>query len=400
MTTDRIGSPYRGVYGDEHEQFRDTVRTFVETRVRPCHEQWERAGVVDRALYTDAGAQGLIGFEVPETYGGAGVRDFRFNAVIQEEFGYAGFTSASSCLSLHNDVVLPYFLAGDAEQRARWLPGIGAGELVTAIAMTEPGAGSDLAGIRTRARRDGDHYVLDGAKTFVTSGQNADLVIVVARTGEHPHRGLTLLVVERGMPGFERGRNLDKIGQHGQDTSELSFTEVRVPVANRLGEENQAFGWLMRNLPQERLTIAVNATASAAGALERTLDYVVARRAFGQPIGTFQNSKFLLAELATEVDIARTFVSDCLAAHVADRLTPQRAAKAKWWTTELLTKVVDRCLQLHGGYGYMTEYPIARSYVDARVQTIYGGTTEIMKEIIGRDLLDEGRHRSRGSATP
>jgi alkylation response protein AidB-like acyl-CoA dehydrogenase len=383
---DRIGGPHLTVYDGEHEQFRDTVAKFVETSVRPFDERWERAGIVDRSLYTDAGAQGLIGFEVPEAYGGAGVRDFRFNAVIQEEFGYAGLTAPASCLSLHNDVVLPYFLGADPEQRARWLPGIGTGATVTAIAMTEPGTGSDLAGIATRASRDGDHYVLNGSKTFITSGQNADLVIVVARTDPHPHRGLTLLVVERGMAGFERGRNLEKIGQHAQDTSELSFTDVRVPVANRLGEENSGFSWLMRNLPQERLTIAVNATASALGALDRTLDYVTQRTAFGRTVGSFQNSKFSLAELATEVDIARTFVADCLAAHVAGQLSPARAAKAKWWTTELLTKVVDRCLQLHGGYGYMTEYPIARSYVDARVQTIYGGTTEIMKEIIGRDL--------------
>jgi long-chain-acyl-CoA dehydrogenase len=228
--------------------------------------------------------------------------------------------------------------------------------------------------------------VLDGAKTFITSGQNADLVIVVTRTDPHPHRGLTLLVVERGMDGFERGRNLDKIGQHGQDTSELSFTGVRVPMTNRLGEEGGGFGWLMRNLPQERLTIAVGAVASALGALEVTLEYVKERKAFGQAVGTFQNSRFVLAELATEVDIARTFVDDCLAAHIDGKLTAARAAKAKWWTTELLNKVVTRCLQLHGGYGYMMEYPIARFFVDARVQTIYGGTTEIMKEIVGRDL--------------
>jgi long-chain-acyl-CoA dehydrogenase len=387
---DPVGGSYRSVYTEEHEQFRDTVKTFIDASVRPNDEAWESAGIVDRSFYTDAGKQGLIGFEVPEEYGGSGVEDFRFNAVIQEEFGRAGFTSTSSCLSLHSDVILPYFLAASPEQRQRWLPGIATGETVTAIAMTEPGTGSDLAGIRTKATRctdsQGDYYVLNGAKTFITSGQNADLVIVVSRTDPHPHRGLTLLVVERGMAGFERGRNLDKIGQHGQDTSELSFTDVRVPVANRLGDEGCGFGWLMRNLPQERLTIAVNATASALGALERTLTYVTERKAFGQSIGSFQNSRFVLAELATEVDIARTFVADCLAAHIAGQLTPARAAKAKWWTTELLTKVVDRCLQLHGGYGYMTEYPIARSYVDARVQTIYGGTTEIMKEIVGRDL--------------
>jgi long-chain-acyl-CoA dehydrogenase len=381
-----LDAPFGTVYEPEHEQFRGTVRSFIDASVRPHDAAWEAAGIVDRSFYAQAGKQGLIGFEVPEEYGGSGVVDFRFNAVIQEEFGRAGFTSSSSCLSLHSDVILPYFLAASDEQKARWLPGIASGETITAIAMTEPGTGSDLAGIRTKAVLDGDDYVLDGAKTFITSGQNADLVIVVTRTDPHPHRGLTLLVVERGMPGFARGRNLDKIGQHGQDTSELSFTGVRVPVANRLGEEGGGFGWLMRNLPQERLTIAVNATASALGALERTLDYVTERKAFGQAVGTFQNSRFVLAELATEVDIARTFVTDCLAAHLAGELTAARAAKAKWWTTELLTKVVDRCLQLHGGYGYMTEYPIARSYVDARVQTIYGGTTEIMKEIIGRDL--------------
>ncbi len=379
-------APYRCVYAEEHEQFRATVRTFLQTSVAPHFDDWERAGIVDRSFYTQAGKQGLIGFEVPEEYGGAGVADFRFNAVIAEEFGRAGYTSASSCLSLHSDVILPYFLSGNDEQKQRWLPGIASGETVTAIAMTEPGTGSDLAGIRTRAVRDGDDYVIDGAKTFITSGQNADLVIVVTRTDPHPHRGLTLLVVERGMDGFERGRNLDKIGQHGQDTSELSFTGVRVPVANRLGEEGGGFGGLMHNLPQERLSIAVAAVASALGALETTLDYVTERKAFGQSIGTFQNSRFVLAELATEVDVARTFIDDCLAAHIDGKLTAARAAKAKWWTTELLNKVVAKCLQLHGGYGYMTEYPIARFFVDARVQTIYGGTTEIMKEIIGRDL--------------
>jgi long-chain-acyl-CoA dehydrogenase len=381
-----VGGPFRTVYDEEHEQFRDTVRTFIDACVRPNDAAWEAAGIVDRSFYVQAGKQGLIGFEVPEEFGGSGVEDFRFNAVIGEEFGRAGFTSTASCLSLHSDVILPYFLAASPEQRTRWLPGIASGETVTAIAMTEPGTGSDLAGIRTRATREGDEYVLDGAKTFITSGQNADLVIVVARTDPHPHRGLTLLVVERGMPGFERGRNLDKIGQHGQDTSELSFTDVRVPVANRLGEEGGGFGLLMRNLPQERLTIAVGAVASALGALEVTLSYVGERKAFGQSIGGFQNSRFVLAELATEVDIARTFVADCLAAHTSGELTAARAAKAKWWTTELLNKVVARCLQLHGGYGYMLEYPIARFFVDARVQTIYGGTTEIMKEIVGRDL--------------
>lgn len=382
----KLGEPFIEVFEPEHQQFRQTVRSFAEQSIRPNFDRWEAAGIVDRSLFTDAARQGIIGFEVPEQFGGAGVSDFRFNAVMLTEIAAMGFASALNGLSLHNDVVLPYLLQASPEQQERWLPGAAAGELIPAIAMTEPGTGSDLAGITTRARRDGDDYIVNGAKTFISSGQNADLVIVVCRTDPHPHRGLTLLAVERGMPGFERGRNLDKIGQHGADTSELSFTDVRVPSANRMGEEGSGFTWLMRNLPQERLVIAVWAVAAAGAALEQTLTYVQERTAFGRPIGTFQNSRFLLAELATEVDIARTFVADCLLAHVAGRLTAVRAAKAKWWTTELLVRTVDRCLQLHGGYGYMTEYPIARAFLDARVQTLYGGTTEIMKEIIGRDL--------------
>ena len=382
-----VRGPFRPLFEAEHEQFRETVRSFIRAEVEPNDAAWEASGLIDRDFYVQAGKHGLIGWEAPTAYGGSEVEDFRFNVVVQEELNYRGFTSEASCLSLHNDLLIRYVLTfGTDEQKARWLPGIVSGELILAIAMTEPGTGSDLAGIRTRAVRDGDHYVLDGAKTFITSGQNADLVIVVSRTDPHPHRGLTLLVVERGMPGFERGRNLDKLGQHGQDTSELSFTGVRVPVANRLGDENAGFGYLMHQLPRERLAVAVMAVASARGALDTTLDYVRGREAFGQPIGTFQNSRFVLAELATEVDIAQTFLYDCVAAYLAGSLDAARAAELKWWTTELLVRLTRTCLQLHGGYGYMTEYPIARFFRDATVATIYGGTTEIMKEIVGKSL--------------
>jgi long-chain-acyl-CoA dehydrogenase len=291
-------------------------------------------------------------------------------------------------ITLHNDICLPYFERYcSEEQRVRWLAGIASGELITAIAMTEPGTGSDLAGISTRARRDGEEYVLDGAKTFITNGINADLVIVAAKTDpSERHRGISLLVVERGTEGFERGRNLEKIGQHSQDTAELSFSDARVPAANLLGKEGEGFHYLVWNLPQERLSIAVSAVAAAEAALRSTLDYVRERKAFGQPIGTFQSSRFTLAELRTEVDIARAYVDRCVQELNAGELTAEDAAMAKWWCTELQGRVVDRCLQLHGGYGYMLEYPIARAYADARATRIYGGSNEIMKEIVGRSL--------------
>jgi long-chain-acyl-CoA dehydrogenase len=377
----------RTVYDADHELFRQTVRSFIKTEVAPYDEEWEQAGIVDRSLFTKAGEAGLLMFATPETHGGSGIDDWRFSALVDEEFGRSGYASAGLAIALQNDVVGPYILdLTDDEQKGRWLPGMTSGELVGAIAMTEPGAGSDLSGIATRAERDGDHYVLNGSKTFISNGQNADLVVVAARTSDVRHRGLTLLVVERDTPGFERGRNLDKLGLHGQDTSELHFTDMRVPVANRLGEEGEGFFQLVRNLPQERLSLAVTAVAAAEGVLARTMEYVTERRAFGTPVGSFQHSKFLLAELHTEVDIARVFVDHCVALHAGKALTPVLAAKAKWWCTELQMKVADRCLQLHGGYGYMREYPVSRAFADARVQTIYGGTTEIMKEIIGRDL--------------
>ena len=326
--------------------------------------------------------------DAPEEFGGGGVPDFRFNAVIMEEIMGVGGAAAGLGLTLHNDVCLPYFLEYcSEEQKARWLPGIASGELITAIAMTEPGAGSDLAGIATTARRDGDVYVVNGAKTFITNGINADLVVTAVKTDPTArHSGISLLVVERGMPGFARGRNLDKLGQHAQDTAELFFDDVRVPESNLIGELNQGFIHLMDGLPQERLSIAVVAVAASRKVFDITLAYCKERKAFGQPIGSFQNTRFVLAELATEVDIAQRFVDDCVREFNAGQLTAVDAAKAKWWCTELQGRAVDRCLQLHGGYGYMNEYPIARAFADARITRIYGGATEIMKEVIGRDL--------------
>jgi alkylation response protein AidB-like acyl-CoA dehydrogenase len=379
----------RTLYDDDHEAFRASVRTFVEKEIVPHAEAWGVAGIVPRELFTAAGRQGFLGMEVPESYGGGGVRDFRFNAVLGEELLRAADAGAGLGLSLHNDICLPYFLTYcTEEQKRRWLPGIVSGELITAIGMTEPGIGSDLASMATTAIRDGDSYVVNGAKTFITNGINADLVVTAVKTDPtQKHTGISLLVLERGMAGFTRGRNLDKLGQHAQDTAELFFTDVRVPVTNLLGpEEGQGFRQLVANLPQERLSIAVAAVAAARAALDWTLAYVRERRAFGQQVGSFQNSRFVLAEIATEVDVAQHYVDDCVRALNADELTAVDAAKAKWWTTELQGRVMDRCLQLHGGYGYMNEYPIARAFADARVTRIYGGTTEIMKEVVGRDL--------------
>ncbi|MGI8799718.1 MAG: acyl-CoA dehydrogenase family protein [Pseudonocardia sp.] len=379
----------RTLFDTEHNEFRESVRRFVQREVVPHAAEWEEAGLVPRDLFVTAGKAGFLGMAVPERFGGGGVDDFRFNMVLAEEIEYGGVGAAGLGMTLHDDICLPYFLSYcDEEQQQRWLPGIASGELITAIGMTEPGIGSDLGSLSTTAIRDGDHYVVNGAKTFITNGINADLVVTAVKTDpSERHRGISLLIIERGMPGFERGRNLSKLGQHAQDTAELSFADVRVPVTNLLGgEEGVGFRQLVANLPQERLSIAVASVAAARTALEQTLDYVKGRKAFGQPVGSFQNSRFVLAEIATEVDIAQTFVDACVQARNAGELSAEDAAKAKWWCSELQGRVVDRCLQLHGGYGYMTEYPIARAFVDARVTRIYGGTTEIMKEIIGRDL--------------
>jgi alkylation response protein AidB-like acyl-CoA dehydrogenase len=378
----------RTILDDEHEMFRESFRTFIDREIAPHYERWEEAGIVDRSLFAAAGAAGFLAMAAPEQYGGGGVDDFRYNLVIGEELAYSGFASPGVGITLHNDVCLPYYLSMTTDdQKARWLPGICTGELITAIAMTEPGIGSDLASMSTSAIRDGDHYIVNGAKTFITNGINADLVIVACKTDpSERHKGMSLLVIERGTEGFERGRNLNKVGLHSQDTAELFFTDCRVPVANLLGTEGMGFMHLVENLAQERLSIAVGAVAASRQALRWTLEYTHERSAFGQPIAAFQNSRFALAEMATEIEIAEVFLDRCVMALCAEELTVEEAAMAKWWCTELQKRVVDQCVQLHGGYGYMLEYPIARAYCDVRIQTIYGGTTEIMKEIIGRSL--------------
>jgi long-chain-acyl-CoA dehydrogenase len=378
----------RTLFDEDHELFRDSVRRFIAADLLPHNDDWERAGVVDRSMFTGAGKHGFLGMAAPVEHGGGGVADFRYNLVIAEEVQRAGINAAGLGWTLHNDICLPYFLAlADEDQQARWLPGICSGELVTAIAMTEPAIGSDLASMTTTAVLDGDAYVVNGSKTFITNGINANLVITAVKTDPtERHRGMSLLVLERGMPGFERGRNLDKLGMHAQDTAELFFSDVRVPVANRLGEEGQGFRYLVTNLPQERLSIGATGVAAARAAFDQTLAYVKERTAFGQPVGSFQNSRFRMAEMATEIEIAQSFVDRCVLALNAGELTAEEAAMAKWWCTELQGRVADACVQLHGGYGYMAEYPVARAYADARITRIYGGTTEIMKEIIGRSL--------------
>jgi alkylation response protein AidB-like acyl-CoA dehydrogenase len=374
---------------DDHELFRDSVRTFVQREMVPFHEEWNRDGIMPREVFAKAGAAGFLAMAVPESYGGGGVADFRYNQVFGEVIQGEGVGPAGLGMVLHSDICLPYLLSlGTDEQKARWLPGVSSGELITAIAMTEPGIGSDLASMSTSAIRDGDHYVVNGAKTFITNGINADLVITAVKTDpSQQHAGMSLLVIERGMEGFSRGRNLEKVGMHAQDTAELFFTDVQVPAENLLGVEGKGFVHLVENLPQERLSIAVAGVAAAEAALGWTLEYVEQRQAFGQPVASFQNTRFALAEMRTEIDIGQVFVDRCVEALNEGVLSAEEAAEAKWWCTELQKRTVDRCVQLHGGYGYMLEYPIARAYVDARVTTIYGGTTEVMKEIIGRSMV-------------
>ncbi|WP_028932899.1 acyl-CoA dehydrogenase family protein [Pseudonocardia spinosispora] len=377
----------RNIFDDDHKAFRELARTFIEREIEPHHEQWEEDGQVSREVWLAAGKAGLLGTDVPEEFGGGGVEDYRYNAIITEELVRAGASGLG--FPLQNDVVAPYLLRlANDEQKRRWLPGFCSGETITAIAMTEPGTGSDLQGIQTTAVRDGDDFILNGAKTFITNGIMSDLVIVVAKTDpDAGSKGFSLLVVERDMPGFERGRRLKKVGLKAQDTAELFFTDVRVPAANVLGELGSGFIYLMQNLPQERLSIAVGSAAGVEQALAVTAQYTKDRHAFGKPIGAFQNTRFELAEIATEAQIARVFVDRCLTEHVAGNLSVTDAAMAKWWTSDLLKRTVDRCVQLHGGYGYMLEYPIAKAFLDARVQSIFGGTNEIMKEIVGRSLF-------------
>ena len=379
----------RALYDDDHEDFRESFRRFLAKEVTPHFEQWELDGIVPREVFAAAGSYGFLGMQVPEEYGGAGVGDdFRFNAVVGEECFAAGLGGFGVGLTLHNDVCLPYFLEYcNEEQKERWLPGIVSGELITAVAMTEPGVGSDLAGMRTKAIKDGGHYVVDGAKTFITNGINADLIITAVKTDpSERHRGLSIVIVERDTPGFERGRNLEKVGMHSQDTAELFFNEARVPVENLLRNEGEGFKYLVSNLAQERMSIAIAAVGVAEAALAVTLEYVQERKAFGQSIGSFQVSRHALADCRTEIDVAQAFIDQCIRELGEGTLTPERAAEAKLFATELQGRVTDRCVQLHGGYGYMTEYAIARMYADARVTRIYGGASEIMKEIIGKSL--------------
>jgi len=379
----------RAVFTAEQEEFRQLIREFTEREIVPRYGDWEQAGEVPRSFFRKLGEIGVMAMAIPEKYGGSGDPDYRYNVILQEEASRALVTMGTVRTQL--DVILPYFLAYCSDdQRARWFPGLADGSLLTAIAMTEPGTGSDLAGIRSRAVLDGDAYVLNGAKTFITGGLLADLVIVVARTSDASpgdrRSGLTLLVVEDGMPGFAKGRKLDKIGLRVQDTAELSFTDVRVPVANRLGEEGAAFGYLGHNLPQERMTIAVGSVAQARAAVDAAVSYVSSRQVFGKPLASFQNTKFELAACATEVEAGQALLDRALLALVAGSLSGSDAAVAKLFCTEMQARVVDRCLQLFGGYGYVTEYPIARLYADARVTRIYGGTSEVMKSIISKSL--------------
>jgi alkylation response protein AidB-like acyl-CoA dehydrogenase len=377
----------RNLYNDDHEAFRASVKEFVERTLKPRAEEMLQARSIDRAIWKEAGAQGLLGLDIPEEYGGGGADDYRFNAVAAEEI--SGFSAAvSSCFGIHSDVCPPYIVdLGTEEQKQRWLPGMAAGELVCAIAMTEPSGGSDLAALKTTAVRDGEDWVLNGSKTFITNGYQADLVIVAARTDPAKGaKGITLLVVESGMDGFTRGRKLDKVGQEESDTAELFFDDVRVPDANRLGEEGMGFIAMMQRLPQERVGAAASNIAHAKQILAETIEYAKERKAFGQPIGTFQHNKFKIAELVTKVEVTQAYVDDCIAAHDEGKLTPVDAAKAKWFSAEVQNEVLDECVQLHGGYGYMNEYRVARAWRDARVTKIWAGSNEIMKELIGRDL--------------
>jgi len=376
----------RKLYDSDHDMFRDSVRKFLETEAVPHHLQWEKDGMVSDEIWLKAGEQGFLAPTVPEEYGGVGV-DFRYNAIVNEEVCRAGCSGLG--WTLHSDIAVPYLVRyGSEEQKQRYLPRCVSGELITAIAMTEPGAGSDLQGTKTTAVLDGDEWVINGSKTFITNGQKSGLVIVVAKTDVNAgSKGISLFLVEAGTPGFSKGKNLEKLGMKAQDTSELFFQDVRIPKANLLGEEGRGFIYLMQDLPQERLSIAVSANGMCQGVLQSTIDYVKDRKAFGTTISSFQNTQFKLAELAAEVSAAEVFLDRCTELLIEDQLDTVTASKLKLLTTDLQCRVADECLQLHGGWGYMWEYPVARVFADARVQRIYGGTNEIMKLIISRDLM-------------
>ncbi|MPY80836.1 MAG: acyl-CoA dehydrogenase [Actinophytocola sp.] len=385
----------RQLFNADHDAYREMAREFIAREVAPNLERWETNRLIDRQVWLAAGKHGIIGLRVPEEFDGGGQPDYRYQVVVMKELAKVGAASLISSFSLQDNIIVPYINdLGTEEQKQRCLPGMASGELIGAIAMTEPGAGSDLQGVRTTAVRDGDQWVINGQKTFITSGINADFVIVVARTDpDAGSRGFSLIVVETGTPGFTRGRKLDKIGLHAQDTAELFFDNVRVPVTNLLGTEGRGFVHLMERLPLERMSIATSALASADAVFAETTRYCFQRTAFGKPIGDFQNTRFQLAEISTELDVTRAYHDACVHALNTGTLIAVEAAKAKWWATELQKRVIDRCLQLHGGYGYMLEYPVARAFIDSRIQTIYGGTTEIMKEIIGRDIASEESKR-------
>ncbi|MGB0385189.1 MAG: acyl-CoA dehydrogenase family protein [Ardenticatenaceae bacterium] len=371
---------------DEHIMFRDSVREFIKRDIAPYHEQWEKDEIVPRDIWLKAGENGFLCMDVPEEYGGMGIDDYRYLAILGEESAAAGVHGPA--FTITNELVVPYLMAfATPEQKERWLPKLATGEWIGALAMSEPNAGSDLQAAQTTAVRDGDHYILNGQKTFITNGILSDVVIVYCKTTPGARaKGSSLLVVERGMEGFERGRNLEKVGMHAQDTAELFFSDVKVPVENLLGEEGKGFYYLMHNLPQERLSIAISSIGMAESALEHTIKYCQERTAFGRPIGKFQNSRFKLAEMKTELQIGRVYLDHCIMLQCEEKLTAEEAAMAKWWCSDLAKRVIDQCLQLHGGYGYMLEYPIAKFYLDIRVNPIYGGTNEIMKEIIGRSM--------------
>ncbi|MCT9933196.1 acyl-CoA dehydrogenase family protein [Planotetraspora sp. A-T 1434] len=377
----------RDIFTKDHDAFRDLVRTFVSKEILPHYSRWEEEGVADRGIWLKAGQYGLLGMDVDTEYGGGGDPDYLHHVILAEELARAGVHAPA--LSLHNEIAGLYLRTlTTEEQKRRWLPGFCSGELVTAIAITEPDAGSDVQRLRTKATRHGDTYVISGQKTFISNGAVADLVLVVARTGSGARASdASLFVVESGRAGFERGRKLDKIGMRAMDTVELFFNDVEVPAGNLLGREGRGFAAMMRTLRQERMMIAVEALAAAEKVFEDTLEYCRGREVFGRPIGQHQHNRFVLAELATALTVARSFTDRCVAEHAAARLDAEEAAMAKWWNTELCQKVVDRCLQLHGGYGVVREFPVARAFVDTRVQTIYGGTTEVMKEMIGHSLL-------------
>ncbi|MCW1402535.1 acyl-CoA dehydrogenase family protein [Novosphingobium sp.] len=379
----------RVIFESEHEQFRDSVRRFMQAEVAPHADRWREAGMVDRETYLKAGAQGLLCVDAEERFGGAGISDFRFNQIIIEEnmrHGDIGFY-----INLHNDLVAPYISKlGNEEQKARFMPGIVSGETILAVAMTEPSTGSDLAGMKTRAVKKGDHWVLNGAKTYISNGILGDLIVVAARTDPDRPHGISLFLIERGMEGFERGRKLEKMGLKSQDTAELFFNDVRVPESNLLGEAGQGFKYLARMLAQERLVAAIGFTATAQTAFDLTLQYVKERRAFGKPIGAFQNTRFKMAQMRAELDMAQTYVDQCVLLLNAGELSAEDASAAKLLSSELEARVMDQCVQFHGGAGYMEEYRISRMYTDARISRIFAGTSEIMLEIIGRGLgLDE-----------